>query len=134
MLRMRVREALTEPYFLERLSKYPIEGEWMFAACIANNTKKRMNEKYHLGINVGKRKCRAAVKDDKGKILDEFFFDNDANGISNLLSRVKTNGTHSTTTTQAVLDSTGNMWMRIHDKLEENDLIHYYLPIHTRQR
>ena len=77
----------------------------------------------HLGIDVGKRKCRAALKDDKGKILDEFFFGNDVNGIDNLLSRVKTNGTHSTTTTtQAVLESTGNMWMRIHDTLEENGI------------
>ncbi len=37
----------------------------------------------HLGIDVGKRKCRAALKDDKGKILDEFFFGNDADGIHN---------------------------------------------------
>ena len=85
-----------------------------------------MNEKLnHLGIDVGKRKCRAALKDDKGNILDEFFFGNDANGISNLLSRVKTNETRSTTTTvatQAVLESTGNMWMRIHDTLEENGI------------
>ncbi|MGD9674225.1 MAG: transposase [Candidatus Nitrosocosmicus sp.] len=80
-----------------------------------------MNEKLnHLGIDVaGKRKCRAAVKDDKGNILDEFFFDNDAIGIGNLLSRVKINGTRYTTT-QAVLESTDNMWMRIHDTLEEN--------------
>ena len=72
-----------------------------------------MNEKLnHLGIDVGKRKCRAVVKDDKGNILDEFFFGNEANGISNLLSRVKANETRSTTTavaTQAVLESTGNM-------------------------
>ena len=59
----------------------------------------------YLGIDVGKRKCRAALKDDKGNILDEFFFGNDANGISNLLSRVKANGIDitTTTTTQAVL-------------------------------
>jgi transposase len=79
-----------------------------------------MNKKLnHLGIDVGKRKCRAALKDDKGKIVNEFFFGNDANGISDLLSIVKTN---STTTTQAVLESTGNMWMRIHDTLEENGI------------
>lgn len=98
----------------------------MFAACIANNNKKRrMNEELnHLGIDVGKRKCRAALKDDKGDILDEFFFGNDANGINDLLSRVKTNSTTTifTTTTQAVLESTGNMWMRIHDILEENGI------------
>ena len=85
-----------------------------------------MNKKLnHLGINVGKRKCRAALKDDRGKILDKFFFGNDVNGISNLLSRVKTNETRSTTTTvatQAVLESTGNMWMIIHDTLEENGI------------
>jgi len=90
----------------------------MFAACIANNKKRRKNMN-HLGIDVGKRKCRTVLKDDKGMILDEFFFGNDTNGISNLLSRVKTN---STTAIQAVLESTGNMWMRIHDTLEENGI------------
>ena len=43
----------------------------------------------HLGIDVGKRKCRAALKDDKGMILDEFFFGNDRNGIHYLLSRIQ---------------------------------------------
>ncbi len=81
-----------------------------------------MNEKLnHLGIDVGKRKCRAAVKDGKVKLLDEFFFGNDTSWISNLLSRVKTNGTQYTTT-QAVLESTGNMWMRIHDISQENGI------------
>jgi hypothetical protein len=48
-----------------------------------------MNEKLnHLGIDIEKRKCRAVLKHYKGKILHEFFFGNDANGISNLLSRV----------------------------------------------
>ena len=77
----------------------------------------------YLGIDVGKRKCRAAIKDGKGKILDEFFFGNDANGIDNLLFRIQVNKTgHTITTTQAVLESTGNMWMRIHDTLEENGI------------
>jgi hypothetical protein len=40
ILCMRAREALTEPYLLERLSNYPVEGEWMFTACIANKNKK----------------------------------------------------------------------------------------------
>ena len=69
----------------------------------------------HLGIDVGKRKCRAALKDNKGKMLDEFFFGNDKNGIHNLLSRIHPIGKCSTT--RAVLESTGNMWMRIHDTL-----------------
>ena len=98
----------------------------MFAACKANNNKKRrMNEKLnHLGIDVGKRKCRAALKDDKGKILDEFFFGNDANGINNLLSRVKTqwDSLPRPLPLKQYLESTGNMWMRIHDTLEENGI------------
>jgi predicted lipoprotein with Yx(FWY)xxD motif len=42
---------------------------------------KNMN---HLGIDVVvKRKCgRAALKDDKGMILDEFFFGNDKTGYA----------------------------------------------------
>ena len=52
----------------------------------------------HLGIDVvGKRKCgRAALKDDKGTILDEFFFGNDKNGIHDLLSRIQSRGKCST--------------------------------------
>ena len=76
-----------------------------------------MKDMNHLGIDVGKRKCRAALKDDKGKILDEFFFSNEGNGIHNLLSRIQSHGK-----CVAVLESTGNMWMRIHDTLEENGI------------
>src|SRR6185437_544290 len=75
----------------------------------------------HLGIDVlGKRKCRAVLKDDKGKILDEFFFGNDGDGIRNLLSRIQSHGKCSTI--KAVLESTGNKWTKIHDTLEENGI------------
>ena len=73
----------------------------------------------HLGIDVGKRKCRAALKDDKGKILSEFFFGNDKQGIQDLLSKILSKEIGAT---HAVLESTGNMWMRIHDILEENGI------------
>jgi transposase len=63
--------------------------------------------------------CRAALKDDKGRILDEFFFGNDANGILDLLSKLHSK---ETCDTHAVLESTGNMWMRIHDTLEEKGI------------
>jgi len=79
-----------------------------------------LNEKLnHLGIDVGKRKCRAALKDDKGKILNEFFFGNDKQGIRDLLSKIPSKEIGPT---QAVLESTGNMWMRIHDTLEDNGI------------
>ncbi len=108
-------EALTEPYLIKRRSKYPKEGGWMYADCKANLKKGDEKDMNHLGIDVvGKRKCRAALKDDKGKILGEFFFSNERNGILSLLSRIQSHGKCVT-----VLESTGNMWMRIHDLLEE---------------
>jgi hypothetical protein len=47
----------------------------MFAtACIANNNKKRMNEKLnHLEIDERKRKFRGTLKYDKGKMLMNSF-------------------------------------------------------------
>lgn len=42
----------------------------------------------YLRIDVRKRKYRTVIKDDKGKILDQFFFDNDTNGICSMLSRI----------------------------------------------
>jgi transposase len=73
----------------------------------------------HHGIDVGKRKCRASLKDDRGKILDEFFFGNNSDGISELIKRIHN---HRTKKCNAVLESTGNMWMRIHDTLEDNGI------------
>jgi hypothetical protein len=43
----------------------------------------------HLGIDVGKRICRVALKDDRGKILDEFFFGNNSQGILELIKRTQ---------------------------------------------
>ena len=73
----------------------------------------------HLGIDVGKKKCRAALKDDRGSIVDEFFFGNNSYGISDLIKRIHNHGTKKC---NAVLESTGNMWMRIHDTLEDNGI------------
>jgi transposase len=80
-----------------------------------------VNEKKlnHLGIDVGKKKCRVALKDDRGKILDEFFFGNNSQGILELIERTHNHGTKKC---NAVLESTGNMWMRIHDTLEDNGI------------
>ncbi len=75
----------------------------MYAACKAN-LKKEMKNMNHLGIDVEKRKCRAALKYGKGKILDEFFFSNERNGIHGLLSRIQSHGK-----CVVVLESTGNM-------------------------
>jgi transposase len=73
----------------------------------------------HLGIDVGKRICRVALKDDRGNILDEFFFGNSYQGMLELIKRIHDHGTKKC---NAVLESTGNMWMRIHDTLKDNGI------------
>ena len=47
----------------------------------------------HIGIDVGKRKCRAPLKDDRGRILDEFFFGNNSDGIIEMIKRTYDYGT-----------------------------------------
>jgi transposase len=71
----------------------------------------------NLGIDVGKKKCRAALKDKRGDIIREFFFSNNNEGISTLIRSASHYGKCT-----AVLESTGNMWIRIHDTLEENGI------------
>lgn len=70
-----------------------------------------------LGIDVGKKKCRAALKDERGDIIREFFFSNNNEGISALIQSASHYGKCT-----AVVESTGNMWIRIHDTLEENGI------------
>ena len=66
------------------------KGEW----------KRKLN---HLGIDVGKRICRVALKDDRGKIIDEFFFGNSYQGILDLINRIHNHGIKKC---NAVLEST----------------------------
>ena len=67
--------------------------------------------------DVGKKKCRAALKDERGEIISEFFFTNNKEGISTL---IKTASYYGKCT--AILESTANMWIRIHHTLEENGI------------
>jgi hypothetical protein len=41
------------------------------------NNKKQVNRKMNnLGVDVGKKKCRASLKGEKGEIINEFFSNN----------------------------------------------------------
>lgn len=70
-----------------------------------------------VGIDVGKKTCRASIKDTGGAILSELSFSNDRDGIERLIIDVKRHGK-----ARAVIESTGNMWMRIHDMLEDHGI------------
>jgi transposase len=50
---------------------------------------------------------------------NQMVFGNNSDGILELIKRIYDHGTKKC---NAVLESTGNMWMRIHDTLEDNGI------------
>ena len=68
----------------------------------------------YIGIDVGKNRCQACITDQEGKILDEFRFTNNGEGISSLLNRV------GDADSKAVVESTGNLWLRNYEALEDH--------------
>jgi len=70
----------------------------------------------YVGIDVHKRMCQAAVLDEDGSILDELRFPNDAKGVEEFAGKL----TSFRDEVRAVVESTGNLWIQIHDRLEEH--------------
>ena len=66
----------------------------------------------YVGIDVGKRRCRAAMMDKEGHVVNEFSFSNDSDGILDLSSTLSMDD-------RVVMESTGSYWMNIYDKLED---------------
>ena len=69
----------------------------------------------YVGIDVGKRKCQTCIMEENATVIDEFVFSNDSDGISLLLSKLDDE-------CRAVMESTGNYWVRIYDALEKNGI------------
>ena len=60
---------------------------------------------------------RQTIKDRSGQTLNEFFFSNDKDGINKLTKIVSGYGK-----CEAVVESTANIWIRIHDTLEDRGI------------
>jgi len=69
----------------------------------------------YVGIDVGKHRCRAALMDQKGDIVDEFFFENNCRGIEQLTSVL-------TKEDRVVMESTGNLWLNLYNTLDEKNI------------
>ncbi len=69
-----------------------------------------------VGIDVHKSMCQAAVLDEDGELLDEIRFPNDPDGIEEFAGKLTTFHDE----VKAVVESTGNLWIPIHDRLEEH--------------
>ena len=70
----------------------------------------------YVGIDVHKKMCQAAVLDDEGELLDETRFMNTPEGIEEFALRLSAYGDE----VRAVVESTGNLWIQVHDRLEEH--------------
>lgn len=68
----------------------------------------------YIGVDVGKKKCQACIMDEDGGVLDELRFTNTGEGIRMLLERVGDGEC------KAVVESTGNLWLRIYEALEDH--------------
>jgi len=69
----------------------------------------------YVGVDICKWKCRAAVMDGDGSIIEEFTFPNDAEGIHDLASRL-------TTEDRVVMESTGSVWSTLYNNLDERKI------------
>lgn len=85
----------------------------MFAAFKPTTHPKGVGYVRYIGVDVGKNKCQACVMDEAGQILEEFPFTNTWEGIKKLVEKTGEN-------CKAVVESTGNLWLRIYEALEEN--------------
>ncbi len=77
------------------------------------NVKKKL---YYIGIDAHMRKCTTTIKGRSKKVLDQFEFDNDLQGIGRFIRRVRLRGHEPAL---ALFESTGNYWRVLHRELEK---------------
>ena len=68
----------------------------------------------YVGIDVHKKLCQAAVLDEDSELLDEIRFRNDVEDIEEFAQKLSTFKDK----VKAVVESTGNLWIQVHDRLE----------------
>ena len=68
----------------------------------------------YVGIDVHKKMCQAAIIDEEGELLDEIRFRNTIEGIEDFALKLTTYQDK----VKAVVESTGNLWIQVHDRLE----------------
>ena len=72
----------------------------------------------YVGIDVHKKLCQAAVLDESGGLLDETRFMNNEKGIEEFALKLTT--FHDDV--KAVVESTSNLWIQVHDRLENHGI------------
>ena len=72
----------------------------------------------NVGIDVHKKRCVAAVKDDSGKLLEQSTFENSVLATTNFATYLKEQY-RGQLPIKAVCESTANYWIIVHDTLED---------------
>ena len=85
--------------------------------CRPANTRETRTPMNSVGIDIHKTRCNACVKTPEGAILEEFTFQNNSQGLEELVTHLRA---HSET--QVTTESTGNLWTRIYDRLEQEQV------------
>ena len=68
-----------------------------------------------VGIDIGKWKCRAAIMNQEGAILEEFTFTNNHEGIEDLTSKL-------ILADRVVMESTGSVWTNLYNHLDDRHI------------
>ena len=90
-----------------------------------NMEAKRVN---YVGIDIGKKRCAACVTDEEGKVQRELIYRNTHTGITELAETLSEHGECT-----AVLESTGNLWLKTYEVLEGNGIpVKLANPLKTR--
>jgi transposase len=72
----------------------------------------RKKEMKYVGVDIGKRKCRAAIMNPEGKIVKELDFNNNLQGINSLTSMLSMDD-------HVVMESTGPYWLDLYNHLDD---------------
>jgi len=81
-----------------------------------------------VGVDIHKTRCVACIKTPEGRILEEFTFQNNPEGLTQLITHLK-----AYPEVQVAIESTGNLWIPIYDRLEDEQ-IHTVLTNPKRTR
>ena len=68
-----------------------------------------------LGIDVHKKVCQVAILNEEGDLLEETRFSNTLEGIDEFAEKLSATRED----IYAILESTGNLWVQIHERLEK---------------
>ena len=74
-------------------------------------TSRKLEMKY-VGVDIGKKKCRAAIMNPQGRIVKELDFNNNSDGIASLTLLLSMDD-------KVVMESTGPYWLDLYNQLDE---------------